>query len=156
MNNEQARRILNEWIPALRSGDYEQAKGSLAKCDRYCCLGVMCDIVFPHNWEGDLFYFADDIFESLPPVDLGYDFGLIDGFALECPPDFRYTTALIIAGVVPSNYGDGDLSRFNAGINGISLSELNDDDFVTFTLIADLLEIVANAWIKYNGEDDAN
>lgn len=37
-----------EWVKALRSGKYEQAKGTLKQTDggreQFCCLGVACDI----------------------------------------------------------------------------------------------------------------
>lgn len=39
-----------EWVAALRSGEYQQARGALARKDdengtvRYCCLGVACDL----------------------------------------------------------------------------------------------------------------
>jgi hypothetical protein len=32
------------WIEALRSGKYQQAKSFLKTDDGYCCLGVLCDI----------------------------------------------------------------------------------------------------------------
>lgn len=32
------------WVQALRSGEYQQAKGHLSKDGGYCCLGVACDI----------------------------------------------------------------------------------------------------------------
>ena len=41
------RQLREEWIAALRSGDYTQAKGMLhntAKDDRFCCLGVACSL----------------------------------------------------------------------------------------------------------------
>ena len=31
-----------KWVAALRSGDYEQGRGSLQRGDKYCCLGVAC------------------------------------------------------------------------------------------------------------------
>jgi hypothetical protein len=42
--------IKQRWLAALRSGNYEQGKGSLSKIDKkgnvsYCCLGVLCDIL---------------------------------------------------------------------------------------------------------------
>ncbi len=40
MNKE----IKEKWIAALRSGEYEQAKGSLYDGTGYCCLGVLCRI----------------------------------------------------------------------------------------------------------------
>src|SRR3990167_9242979 len=39
-----------KWIAALRSGKYKQGKGALHQVDRsryhkYCCLGVLCEVV---------------------------------------------------------------------------------------------------------------
>lgn len=33
-----------KWVTALRSGEYEQARGALTLDGRYCCLGVACAI----------------------------------------------------------------------------------------------------------------
>lgn len=52
--------ILNEWIPALRSGEFQQTQfGLRKKIDgkfAYCCLGVACELlrrkdVLVGNWE---------------------------------------------------------------------------------------------------------
>lgn len=32
------------WIAALRSGEYEQVASALRVKDRFCCLGVLCDL----------------------------------------------------------------------------------------------------------------
>jgi hypothetical protein len=32
------------WVEALRSGKYKQGKYHLHTGDKYCCLGVLCDI----------------------------------------------------------------------------------------------------------------
>ena len=40
MNKE----IKRKWIEALRSGEYKQAQHQLRDGDRFCCLGVLCDI----------------------------------------------------------------------------------------------------------------
>lgn len=42
-------KIKAKWVAALRSGEYEQGRGSLRKkdakgVDRFCCLGVLCDL----------------------------------------------------------------------------------------------------------------
>ena len=52
MNKE----LIKKWITALRSGDYKQGKGTLAKIktnsytgektERYCCLGVLADVAY--------------------------------------------------------------------------------------------------------------
>lgn len=45
-------RIKDLWIKALRSGKYEQGVGYLQTLDgKYCCLGVLCDIMDPNSWE---------------------------------------------------------------------------------------------------------
>ena len=47
---------VKKWVEALRSGDYQQAKGILCKEDEisgdfyYCCLGVACDIFVEGDW----------------------------------------------------------------------------------------------------------
>jgi len=38
------KRIKKKWLKALRGGKYEQATGSLRNGDKFCCLGVLCDI----------------------------------------------------------------------------------------------------------------
>jgi len=40
MNQE----IKARWVDALRSGDYEQGRGTLRRGDRFCCLGVLTDL----------------------------------------------------------------------------------------------------------------
>ena len=37
-------RIKKLWVAALRSGKYKQGHGGLRDGDRFCCLGVLCDI----------------------------------------------------------------------------------------------------------------
>jgi hypothetical protein len=34
-----------KWLEALRSGEYEQGMGALKKDGKYCCLGVLCDVL---------------------------------------------------------------------------------------------------------------
>lgn len=48
MNTE----IKENWVAALENDKYKQATGSLRTPeDRFCCLGVLCDIVDPEGWE---------------------------------------------------------------------------------------------------------
>lgn len=35
---------LRKWVLALVSGEYKQGKGVLRRGDKYCCLGVACEI----------------------------------------------------------------------------------------------------------------
>ncbi len=40
MNKE----IAKKWVAALRSGAYEQGVGRLRRNDKFCCLGVLCNL----------------------------------------------------------------------------------------------------------------
>lgn len=42
-----------KWVTALRSGDYEQGVGSLMAQRGFCCLGVLCNIINPDNWDSN-------------------------------------------------------------------------------------------------------
>lgn len=47
MNEE----IKTKWLEALRSGRYQQGKSVLrGPDDRYCCLGVLCDVIDSSGW----------------------------------------------------------------------------------------------------------
>ena len=44
--------MIKQWIEALRSGEYRQARGTLRTQDgRFCCLGVACEISGIDKWE---------------------------------------------------------------------------------------------------------
>jgi hypothetical protein len=44
--------LKQKWIDALRSGEYEQGKQYLKSMDnKFCCLGVLCDIIDNKKWE---------------------------------------------------------------------------------------------------------
>lgn len=46
--------LKNKWVSALRSGDYEQGMDSLRTVKgEFCCLGVLCDILWPDQWARD-------------------------------------------------------------------------------------------------------
>jgi hypothetical protein len=37
--------VRDRWVAALRSGEYEQGTGEFEHKGRYCCLGVLCDVM---------------------------------------------------------------------------------------------------------------
>ena len=41
---------MTKWVKALRSGRYKQGKRRLKQDDRYCCLGVLCNISKVSKW----------------------------------------------------------------------------------------------------------
>jgi hypothetical protein len=48
------REIRDRWTAALRSGEYEQGRSTLRdREDRYCCLGVLCDVLGQDVPQGD-------------------------------------------------------------------------------------------------------
>jgi len=54
--------IKTKWLEALRSGKYEQGAGHLCKNDKYCCLGVLCDIIgLDYKEENNLKVFSDKV-----------------------------------------------------------------------------------------------
>ncbi len=42
---------IQQWVDALRSGEYEQTTGYLCKGNRYCCLGVAAEAVLGREFE---------------------------------------------------------------------------------------------------------
>lgn len=41
-----------KWLEALRSGEYKQCREKLRdNQDKFCCLGVFCDIYDPDRWD---------------------------------------------------------------------------------------------------------
>ena len=60
--------IKAKWLAALRSGERQQASKVLrTKDDRFCCLGVLCDLVAPDAWDlrGNLYQMSGR--RSMPP-----------------------------------------------------------------------------------------
>jgi hypothetical protein len=39
------------WVKSLRSGEYQQNIGALREFDKFCCLGVACDLSLLAEWE---------------------------------------------------------------------------------------------------------
>jgi len=42
--------IKEKWFTALKSGSYKQGFGQLRHKDKFCCLGVLCDVVDQKGW----------------------------------------------------------------------------------------------------------
>lgn len=42
--------FIKKWVATLRSGDYKQGKRYLRFNDKFCCLGVACDIIDKTKW----------------------------------------------------------------------------------------------------------
>jgi hypothetical protein len=117
------------WLTALRSGSYTQGHGYLRQAypsgnDRYCCLGVLCDIAQRHNKitppEPD---YEPTPLNPNPP----FRYGDAEAYLPDVVADWATLDANPHVDVCP-NYRDAE-----------ELAELNDLGF-TFDQIADLIE----------------
>lgn len=103
--------IAEKWIAALRSDKYEQGQQALNDKDRFCCLGVLCDISNQGNWRKDGTYIPHN---KTPGSDV------VLPLAVEKWAGVR------------SLVGSRSL--------GPSLSTLNDTGHITFSKLADIIE----------------
>jgi hypothetical protein len=42
--------VKSKWLEALRSGKYKQGQRRLRTADKFCCLGVLCDVLDSSKW----------------------------------------------------------------------------------------------------------
>lgn len=72
--------IKQKWLEALRGGKYAQGRMYLRREDnKFCCLGVLCDLVDPNGWTppGPLLrYSHSEDFTSLLPMSIAHSAGL--------------------------------------------------------------------------------
>ena len=110
MNKE----IKKKWLTGLRSGKYRQGSGSLNNKNRFCCLGVLCDLA---EQEG--------IVVSTTKTEL---YGRrAYGTYTDYLPDVVMKWA--------------ELDEYNPSVHpGITLSKLNDDNY-DFQTIARVIEV---------------
>lgn len=117
--------IKEKWVAALRSGEYEQANGTLHKIEQkdgkevhsYCCLGVLCELAV-----------ADGVVE--PKRHLGRDVG---GYGPNAEVWFLPIPVREWAGM---DSGDPEV-EYGEYVN---LSSLNDVNKLSFTEIADVID----------------
>lgn len=102
------------WVAALRSGDYEQGQFSLCSKNRYCCLGVACEVY--QKDVGDLFIGGTPQFKIYGKSGVVLDEKVRRYYGLE---------------TIHGQYGD-TVNR--------TLTSINDYDGLGFPQIADLIE----------------
>lgn len=116
-----------KWLTALESGDYKQGTANLRSKDKFCCLGVACDLFF--EGETKVWYNSTVYYEGI-----GYDAFL--------PPSVVTKLNML------NNEGDfGDLGVF---YGYSSLWEVNDDG-VPFAEIAAFIR--ANPKLIFKNEE---
>jgi hypothetical protein len=75
--------IRQRWTAALRSGDYDQGTLYLRQDDKFCCLGVLCDLAEkdgivtsgvndPDGIDGLIRVYGDEDTQLLPPEVAGW------------------------------------------------------------------------------------
>lgn len=104
--------VRQEWVKALRSGDYQQGVGKLRSLDdKYCCLGVLCELAV-----------KSDVTFVEPAIDC-----------------YRYGEEKQIA-ALPAEVLEWAGIRESLGYyNETGLARLNDTG-ESFTIIADIIE----------------
>lgn len=127
--------FIREWIKALRSGNYKQAKSTLGRHPEngqpsYCCLGVACEVAIGMGMTRDRELHGDTVYydgESLIPW---------HGFRRQIGLDDWTVNVPIGAFDEDHEYED----RSFGDARDVELASLNDDYGWTFDQIADALE----------------
>lgn len=118
------------WVEALRSGEYKQTTGWLKRefpeedgGARYCCLGVVCDILPLGHWELDA-----------QEVNRYWIGGRWDDYSSTVMP------VLVMEALgFGSRAGELEISYLYDELREVSLTKLNDDG-LTFEQIADVID----------------
>jgi len=115
--------VKTQWVDALNSGEYKQTTNQLFDGNKFCCLGVLCDLYSKEHdeeWEyrhsdfenHDRWYFSDQG-EVLPDVVMDWA-----GLNKENPvlkliePESKETVFADIAGLNDSGYNFKELSNY--------------------------------------------
>lgn len=125
--------IKSEWLAALRSGKYKQAKGMLKRSASelsnnsvgFCCMGVLCDISGQGKWK-------EETGRGTGPLETKMNrYVCKDGSSYGSLPMGIITWAGLNSHTPFVTKDNGSLA---------SLAELNDSDNKSFEEIADLIE----------------
>ena len=123
--------IMELWVKALRSGEYEQGRGYLQHDGKFCCLGVLCEVMI----------------DSDMPLDRQGHYNIINGEkhkimhygSVELGRDQSATLPIEVM-----KWSDWSLSSINGAIRFgdeiTTLTALNDSGEFTFNQIADVIE----------------
>lgn len=118
-----------QWIQALQSGEYPQGEGALRTQDRYCCLGVLCDIYQKETHDGR--WVAND--DPAPVVATDYYFQTPTGSNSKLPP----VEVMDWLGMGM----DSGMATFLASGNDLGVK------FATLASILDSVEYPNGAWV---------
>lgn len=111
------KKIAEKWVAALRSGEYKQGTKYLRSGDKFCCLGVLCDLAVKEN------IITDPVKKAINNSIYEYD----------------HSDAGIASYSVREWSGLRDCMGMYDHSNPMGLAELNDSG-KTFAEIADIIE----------------
>lgn len=128
---------INQWITALESDIYKQARGQLRDGNAMCCMGVACDISNISDWIDEQYInetgiLPNEVIEWLGISDHKGKFYLNPTWILNLPEHIRNKLELTMHPYYKS------FSEAVKNYTYISLVTLNDDDW-TFKDIAELM-----------------
>src|SRR5678815_494059 len=107
--------VKEQWLAALRSGEYKQGRGALRQGDdTFCCLGVLCDLAVKNGVIPEPTY-----------IDVGHRYTYVNS-----------SGALPIPVI---DWAEVDSPTVSIGLIDSELAEENDRG-LTFLQIADLIE----------------
>jgi len=110
------------WLDALRDGDYEQGTGQLKQNDKFCCLGVLCDLYKEHvggTWYKGYFCSSNTLPEESSMNDSTLPSEVSAWAGISCNPDIH-----------------------REGMVRVTAAECNDSMSESFAQIADRIEEV--------------
>ncbi len=113
--------IKQQWIEALRSGEYSQTQNQLKNHYGYCCLGVLCDLYSKAN-ENGLWIEEENLFH----------FETFEG-------EYEYST--LPTDVCKWAGLDDDNPVVEYGEEKVAISDLNDKEQLSFNQIAAIIEV---------------
>jgi hypothetical protein len=115
------RELLDKWVAALRGGKYQQGKLQLRDGDRFCCLGVLCEVMGLER--------QDDGYVT---PDGAYYEGMLRYARTHGPhKDLRDSLGLSVS-IATNEYTNTPFDFY--------LMHLNDQDNKSFAQIADVIE----------------
>jgi hypothetical protein len=116
--------LVEKWVAALRSGEYQQGRGYLRTGeDQYCCLGVGYDVLVKEGLAEPWVLSVSMIADNTPAYETGQDGSLV----------FLPHEDAIMLGV-ESTPG---IDRSKQTV----LTQMNDVDNASFAVIADYIEL---------------
>lgn len=124
--------VKEQWLTALRSGNYAQGEAALNQGGKFCCLGVLCDIAVKNN-------VVPDDYVTTEHIDKWDE----DGNMISVPRVSYFDADMFLPHRVAEWAGlgiDPEVDVPNGGqLERVNLATLNDGG-KTFAELADLIE----------------